>query len=199
MKSPQDSNVKFPVKLSGHQKAPWVSALYEGYYPKLVAVAAGVLGRQDGAEDVVQQAVSIALSKNMQFESKAGCLAWMYSAVRHCALNERRKAYRRRTYATDPGNLNLVENQFNTNAEHPVDHRSGELSADQTCFEDDLLEALQELSDEARCCLLLRTVHELSYAEISEILEIPQGTAMSHVHRSRQTLRKRLTDIHSAD
>ncbi|WP_168205405.1 RNA polymerase sigma factor [Bythopirellula goksoeyrii] len=185
--------MKFPGNLSAHQKGPMLAALYQSTFPQFTAVAAGVLGRQDGAEDVVQLAASIALSKNTQFESEASFLAWMYSAVRKCALNERRKFTRRRTYATDPVNLQLVDNEPDVSGAKSVDPGSGELSADQTCFEDHLLAALQELSGEARCCLLLRTVHELSYAEIAEIIEIPQGTAMSHVHRSRQLLRKQLT------
>lgn len=174
-----------------------LAALYQKTFPQLTAVAAGVLGRREGAEDVVQLAASIALSKNTQFESEASFLAWMYSAVRNCALNERRKLSRRRTFATDPGNLQLIDHDAEEMDIRSVDPSSGELSQDQTCFEDDLLSALQDLSGEARCCLLLRTVHELSYAEIGEILEIPQGTAMSHVHRSRQLLRKRLTSTES--
>ncbi|TWU22746.1 ECF RNA polymerase sigma factor SigR [Bythopirellula polymerisocia] len=193
MRSPQDSKVKFPANLSAGQKGPMLAALYQSTFPQLTAVAAGVLGRQEGAEDVVQLAASIALSKKTQFESEASFLAWMYSAVRNCALNERRKRTRRRTFATDPSNLQLIDNEPNTADTKSVDPSSGELATDQTAFEDYLLAALQDLSEEARCCLLLRTVHELSYAEIAEILLIPQGTAMSHVHRSRQLLRKQLS------
>ncbi|WP_197530853.1 RNA polymerase sigma factor [Bythopirellula polymerisocia] len=185
--------MKFPANLSAGQKGPMLAALYQSTFPQLTAVAAGVLGRQEGAEDVVQLAASIALSKKTQFESEASFLAWMYSAVRNCALNERRKRTRRRTFATDPSNLQLIDNEPNTADTKSVDPSSGELATDQTAFEDYLLAALQDLSEEARCCLLLRTVHELSYAEIAEILLIPQGTAMSHVHRSRQLLRKQLS------
>jgi DNA-directed RNA polymerase specialized sigma24 family protein len=40
--------------------------------------------------------------------------------------------------------------------------------------------------------LLLRTIQKLSYTEIAEIMQIPEGTAMSHVHRSKNELRNRL-------
>jgi RNA polymerase sigma-70 factor, ECF subfamily len=52
--------------------------------------------------------------------------------------------------------------------------------------------ALQRLSPDARCCLLLRTIQKLSYIEIAEIMQIPAGTAMSHVHRSKSELRNKL-------
>ena len=45
-----------------------------------------------------------------------------------------------------------------------------------------------------RCQLCaLGVVQELSYAEISEALDIPEGTAMSHVHRTRNLLKQRLS------
>jgi len=34
----------------------------------------------------------------------------------------------------------------------------------------------------------------MEYSEISKVLQIPEGTAMSHVHRARQHLRERLAD-----
>lgn len=68
--------------------------------------------------------------------------------------------------------------------------RVGQLMADQDAFDDSLTRALGELGEMARACLLLRTIVELTYAEIAEVLGIPEGTAMSHVHRSRRTLRE---------
>ena len=59
-------------------------------------------------------------------------------------------------------------------------------------FDDQLLHALNQVSEVARCCLLLRVVEQLPYAEISELMEIPEGTAMSHVHRAKANLRKQL-------
>jgi len=55
-----------------------------------------------------------------------------------------------------------------------------------------VIQALSQVNDVARTCVLLRIVQQLSYAEIAEILQIPQGTAMSHVHRTKQFLRERL-------
>ena len=46
----------------------------------------------------------------------------------------------------------------------------------------------------ARACLLLRAVQDLDYSELSRLLGIPEGTAMSHVHRARNALRRALAD-----
>ena len=51
---------------------------------------------------------------------------------------------------------------------------------------------LEALGEVPRACLLLSTLRELSYGEIAALLTIPEGTAMSHVHRARLVLRERL-------
>jgi RNA polymerase sigma-70 factor (ECF subfamily) len=71
----------------------------------------------------------------------------------------------------------------------------GELDLSRTPFDDRVMKALNSVSDIARACLLLRTIQGLSYDEIAKALEIPPGTAMSHVHRTRIVLRERLAEI----
>ncbi len=59
-------------------------------------------------------------------------------------------------------------------------------------FDDDLAAALRSLDEMPRCCLLLRVVMDLPYKDIAQVLDIPEGTAMSHVHRARRQVRERL-------
>jgi RNA polymerase sigma-70 factor (ECF subfamily) len=70
----------------------------------------------------------------------------------------------------------------------------GGLPQDQKLFDDRLMSALKSIEDIARACLLLRTIEGLDYTEISQLLDIPKGTAMSHVYRTRRALRKMLSD-----
>jgi RNA polymerase sigma-70 factor (ECF subfamily) len=70
----------------------------------------------------------------------------------------------------------------------------GRLAENQIDFDDEVLSALREISDVARMCLLLRVVQQLSYDDIAQTLHIPAGTAMSHVHRAKQSIRERLKD-----
>ena len=74
----------------------------------------------------------------------------------------------------------------------------GELPKDQAHFDDRVLTALNSVGEIPRSCLLLRTIEHLEYSEIARVLEIPEGTAMSHVHRTRQYLRERLADLESS-
>ena len=48
----------------------------------------------------------------------------------------------------------------------------------------------------------MRTLMDMPYHDISLALNIPEGTAMSHVHRARMNLRSKLADLpinHAAD
>jgi RNA polymerase sigma-70 factor (ECF subfamily) len=173
------------------------AARFAESYSRLALVAAGVAGDRSSAEDIVQDAAVIAFQKAAEFRPGSNFTAWLVEIVRRCALNHRRKFKGRRTYATDPAVLVRLDKAAplpggGLDYEMVATSR-GELTPDQSAFDDELVNALNELSDDARCCLLLRTLERLSYAEISEIMRIPEGTAMSHVHRSRTALREKLS------
>ena len=69
---------------------------------------------------------------------------------------------------------------------------AGKLPDNQPFFDDEVMTALKMLTEKARACMLLRVIEGLDYRQIGELLGMPEGTAMSHVHRSRRTLRKKL-------
>ena len=169
-------------------------------------IAAGVLGDRGEVEDVLQEACMLALGKLDDYRSDDHFHAWMGRFVQNAARNHARKRQRRATRPAAPDEmLRLVEDgpgrlerspgasqRAHGEAERlPID-AGGELVADQTDFDDRTLAALQELAPVARAALLLRVTHDLSYREIAELLNVPEGTAMSHVSRSRRALRESL-------
>lgn len=175
--------------LAGTLSAQDLAALYRDSYKKLTCIAAGVLGRLEDAEDMVQMAVSIAIDKKEQFESGNHFVAWLCTTVRNCSLNHRRKIIGRKTLATDPVVMAAITNVPDVANKQPIDSTSGQLLPDQNAFDDEVLRALQSLPEESRTCLLLRIVLNLSYTELSELTGLPEGTAMSHVHRGKKKLR----------
>jgi RNA polymerase sigma-70 factor (ECF subfamily) len=164
-------------------------------YPHCWLVAAAVTGDRVEADDIVQEASLIALSKLTDFTAGSNFTAWMSQIVRLTALNHLRKSVRRGSVVTDPA---TIDKAVAAAANGPEGFASvtaaGQLAANQADFDDETLLALAEVGDEARACLLLRTVRRLSYTEIAHTLRIPEGTAMSHVHRAKQSMRQRLKD-----
>lgn len=153
----------------------------------------------------------IALGKLDAFEAGTSVQAWLAQIVRYVALNHRRRDQRRRDQRR-PGQRRADQwPQIQTSRDRapglePTPRLSlvgedpepvgvsprGELVPGQRHFDDAVVAALDQLGDTARACLLLRTVMDLDYREIGEILGIPEGTAMSHVHRARSRMRRTL-------
>ena len=169
---------------------------FEKSWRTLWCVAAAVLGSRDEVEDVLQESALIALGKLGDFDPQSNFTAWMAQIVRFTALNTGRRRARRRAVASIHDDLleQAADSKGRGNGSVSTSLR-GDLPVYEEAFDDRLLGALKSLAETPRACLLLRTVQDMSYREISQVLGIPEGTAMSHVHRTRQALRERLAPL----
>ena len=52
--------------------------------------------------------------------------------------------------------------------------------------------ALGDIAEEIRIAVILRDLNELSYRDIGQIMDIPEGTAKSRVARGRAQLARKL-------
>lgn len=161
------------------------------------SVAAAVLGRREGAEDVVQEAVVVALGKRNEFGKVENFIAWMAQIVRFTALNRRRSAKMRLAEGEEALKQVASPGAVNVGSADPalLVNSKGELLAGEKAFDDNVLRALDTLDETPRACLLLRILNDLSYKEIGQVLEIPEGTAMSHVFRARRAMLERLGPV----
>lgn len=157
---------------------PEFARLFAAASPTLRLIAAAEVG-QAHADDAVQQAAITALGSLDRFDAGTDFRAWMVTITRNAARNMRRSEQAR---GTRERRLRLIP-RFGPRSERQQrgDH-------------DGLMEALDQLSTAHRECLLLRVVGEHGYDEIAAILDIPQATARSHVHRARAHLLNRLTE-----
>jgi RNA polymerase sigma-70 factor (ECF subfamily) len=170
---------------------------FRGAYRTLWTIAAGIVNDPFIAEDVVQEAAVTALGKLHEFEPNSNFTAWMAKIVRYIALNQFRRTKRQPTNL-DPGAMDdSLASRAAGDAAHkpPLVDQFGQLDLNRTPFDDRVMNALKSVSDIARACLLLRTIQGLSYDEIANVLQIPPGTSMSHVHRTRIVLRERLAEM----
>ncbi|HEY6564934.1 MAG TPA: RNA polymerase sigma factor [Pirellulaceae bacterium] len=164
---------------------------YQRIYHRLWLIAAAMTGDRSQADDLVQEAAVIALSKLDRFTAGTNFAAWMAEIVRRCSSNHTRKFQTRGTVPTDPTALDQhAGRQASMAVSSFRPDRVTETSVDHGDFDDPLLHGLNQLSPVARGCLLLRIVRQLTYDEIAQLMGIPQGTAMSHVHRSKHALRE---------
>lgn len=139
-------------------------------------IAVSIVGEPSLADDMVQEAAAVALTKLREFDPATSFHAWFGQVVRFVALNEGRK--RRRTRAEGEARLESTPSKPDPPGDQSFDLR--------------VRAALESLGEVPRTCLLMRTLHGMSFSQIASALDIPEGTAMSHVHRARAALRERL-------
>jgi RNA polymerase sigma-70 factor (ECF subfamily) len=66
-------------------------------------------------------------------------------------------------------------------------------------LESAIAQALASLDEDQRLIVILRDVEHLSYAEIGDILELPEGTVKSRLFRARLALRDRVSREYDDD
>ena len=137
------------------------------------------------AEDLVQETYLRALRSKESFSlEEFGIKPWLLRILYNLHLSGAQRDQRQPQPLED---LNLAG----------PDRRSGTLPIDSRSFEgmdEELVRAIDGLSQEYQSVLMLWAVEDFSYKEISEALNIPIGTVMSRLHRVRQKLSEELHD-----
>ena len=116
------------------------------------------------------------------FRGESAFSTWLYTITLNTCLSARQREARRQEREYGPGEempyyLLLSEPQGGE-----ADPEAATLSAERR---DEIQEALFQVRAEHRAALVLRHMEGLSYAEIAEVLEVPEGTAKGWVSRGR--------------
>lgn len=156
---------------------PDLDAVFRREYPRVVAVAARVLGSRDSAEDVAQE-VFLAFNRSTVPAGEAG--GWLSVAAAHTALNLIRSGRRRATHEKTAHGSGL-----------PVvpDVADDVVTAEERSR---VRAALGRLPRKQAVALVLR--HSgLSYAEVAAALDLSPGSVGTTVRRAESALREELT------
>ncbi|MBN2005383.1 MAG: sigma-70 family RNA polymerase sigma factor [Anaerolineae bacterium] len=161
------------------------AGLFAQYKNLVYKTAYLLLDNHDEAEDALQEIFVRVYRSLAGFDPHKGAFStWLYRITFNYCLNERR---RRRI---PPVSLDEISPGLAGTSPHEF---PGERLAEKQAME----QAIQTLSDRQRAVVILRYYWELSYAEISEILEIPLGTVKSRLDLALKTLRKAFSEQES--
>ena len=133
------------------------------------------------ADDLLEEVWVRAFRSRDRYDDRLPAPAWLYGIARNVLLGHFRSQHS--LAAGDPGRRKLGEPD-------PWDAVDDRLDARRTVS--GLTEALAALADEDREVLLLVAWEQLTPAEAAVVLDIPQGTARSRLHRARAQLRGRI-------
>ncbi len=138
----------------------------------------------EAAEDLTQE-VFVRIYKTLdQFDPKQGDLTnWLMRLARNLIIDDYRKRQR---------------NPQDSVAEDVEDHifhlravggsQQNEMERRELCAQ--VQAGINKLPSDLRVCVILRDIEELSYQEIVDLLEIPEGTVKSRINRGRIELAK---------
>ena len=155
----------------------------------LYTMAMRLARNADDAHDLLQETALRAYRFFEQYEAGSNCRAWLLTILFNNFRNGYRKASREQpaSSAEDFEHKIEIESMRGNHAEsNPEAILSGR------GMEQEVEAALAQLPDEFCEALLLVDVEELSYQEISGVLNIPIGTVKSRVSRGRAMLREAL-------
>lgn len=165
------------------------AVLVERHQGRIISLLERLTGCREQARDLAQETFVSAYRKLSSFAHRSEFSTWLYRiACNHAAAFLRK---RRRPALVDAalpgGGLHGVLEPATTAAPVSAGLEHAELSAR-------LAAALERLDDRYREVVVLADMHDATYEEVAEVLDIPLGTVRSRLHRGRLELRRLLAD-----
>ena len=150
--------------------------LYEACHQDVYGLMVRMVGRQDAA-DLTQQVFMQTFRKIEQFQGQSKFQTWLYRLAVNESLQHLRKNKRKQQVL----------------AHDPIDVRPSPTRHHEA--KDVLDAALERLEPLLRSIFLLKESRGLSYREIAEATDIPEGTVGSRLNRARRQLREHLIEL----
>lgn len=148
-------------------------ALFQAYYPKVHAIAHGVLLNWEEAEDAAQEVFALVFRNLGKFDRRSKFSTWLFRVTVNRAIQESRRGQKRRH------NVDIdtaVERPQMQEEDHPL---TGPVAL-----------VLAELPPADRAILAMFYWEEFSIAEIAESLDCRVNAAKTRLYRARERFRQ---------
>jgi RNA polymerase sigma-70 factor (ECF subfamily) len=168
--------------LSGDQVA-WDTIVRQNWR-KVFNVAYKFVGKHDEAEDLTQDIFLKIFKALNTFDRRANFQTWIISISRNLCIDHYRSVRKERQ---------TIAREVDTNDLQPASReRTPYALAEHRDLRAQLKQALETLPSTLRTAVVLRDLQELSYQEIADQLQLPEGTVKSRINRGRLELARQL-------
>ena len=172
-----------------NHKKPVIQFLVNKYHKQVIKTAFHFVHDMDDAEDIAQDVCVEILESLSQFKKNASLSTWIYRVTVNKSLNFVRKNKRKQ-----------LVNQFETffhRADGNASSMTSEPSVNDNSYEDKerkqiLDNAINSLPENQKTAFILSKYEELSYKEITEIMNLSLASVESLLQRAKQNLQKKL-------
>jgi RNA polymerase sigma-70 factor (ECF subfamily) len=163
------------------------------YRAQLYGTARRMTANHFDAEDLVQETILKAYIAFRSFRDGTNLRAWLFRIMYNTWVSDYRARARRpcEVMVDDFKDWQLVEH-----SEHaPAGLRSAEAEALDAMRDDDMADALEQLPRDNQMIVYFADVAGFKYREVAALMDIPVGTVMSRLSRSRSRLRELLAEV----
>ncbi len=158
--------------------------IVSGFSRRIFNLAYRFTSSIDAAEDLAQE-VFIRIYRTLdQYDPKQGDLAnWLMRLARNLIIDDYRHRQRnpQNTMADTVDDHQYHLRAVGTSAQKEMERR--EIAAQ-------VQEGIDKLPSDLKTCVILRDIEEMTYQEIVDVLQIPEGTVKSRINRGRIELAK---------
>ena len=155
--------------------------LYDMFRSKMFGICLRYAGNHEDAEDILQEGFLKVFEKINQFAFKGAFEGWIRRIMVNTALEKYRLHYRQVS-------LNETIAEIETSNDNDI---ISEIDVNE------LVKMIQDLSPRYRIVFNLFAIEGYSHKEISEILEISEGTSKSNLSRARTILQEKVNKYYN--
>ncbi len=164
-------------------------ALVAAYERKAYNIALRIMGNEEDAKDMTQEALIRIYKSISSFKEQSAFSTWMYRIVTNVCLDEVRRRKNNKTVSVDGG---FETEDGEIKLELKSDTETPEEMYQRKENKEIIIKAINELTEEYKSVIVLRDIQGFSYEEISEILSCSIGTVKSRINRARNLLKDKL-------
>lgn len=166
-------------------------ALVDIYKDKIYTYVLRMLRDPAEAEDVAQDAFLRAYQSLPKFRGASSFQTWLYRIASNLVIDSVRRQKRRQDGGVSlDAPMDTEEGQMAR--ELADEHRGPEELAESAALQQEVAEAISQISPRLRTVLVLYDIEGMSYQEIADILGCPLGTVKSRLFNARAQLRELL-------
>ena len=171
--------------IAGNEAA--IETLIRKHEAGVFRLAFSIVGDSADAHEITQETFIAALRALPSYQERKSFKAWLYVIALNLSRSQLRKRKFLEKLKSSATALFRTESQKQASPEEAVIHNEKEAA---------LWSELNKLDERHRLVVVLRYFQDLSITEISEILDVNEGTIHSRLHTARERLRVALRSLH---
>ncbi len=168
--------------------------LVEKYYKKIYNLAYRFVGDSEEANDLAQEIFTAAYQNMKRFRGDAKFSTWLFQIAANRGKN-RFKYLKRRGHFANRAQRDGDEEKDALQREIPDESTNPETLFASKQIRKIVQDAINDLEPDHKEIVILRDIEGFSYDEIAQILDLPEGTTKSRLHRARMVVKEKLKKV----